>query len=270
MTEISFRPLSPAFGVEVQGLDMSAPFAPEVADALSTALRDHHLLLVRGQAVTADDQRRFAKLFGDIVIRSDYDKAPDAEAETQHVSNARDDGILGTGELDFHIDQLFQEEPLRALILYAIEVPAEGGDTLFSSSTRAYEVLPEALKQRIASLSCLHLYDFKADYTKPQNLETATPGSPYAMHPMVYVDPQSGCRALWVNKNTTIKVVELEPDASAKLIHEVRRPLYDPQTIYRHGWRPGDLLIWNNRMLQHARTPFDPSCTRTLRRTPIG
>ena len=86
---------------------------------------------------------------------------------------------------------------------------------------------------------------------------------------MIYREPETNEPAIWVNRLTTIQVNELEPEASRALIAEVRSYLDDESLIYRHHWKPGDLLIWDNRMLQHARAPFDASKPRTLRRTPI-
>ena len=263
------RPICAALGAELLDFDMNSEIGPDAAAALRRALAEHHLLVVRGHTVTSADQRRFASVFGDIVIRADYDKAPDEEADTQHVSNRRADGILGDGELDFHCDQLFQTPPLKALALYAIEVPAQGGDTKFSNTARAFARMPEALKARMAKLSCMHLYDFKADFTKPQDPETATPGSPYAVHPMLWTDPDSGARGVWVNKNTTIRVMEMDGPDGRALIEEIRSYFYDEDVIYTHQWRADDLVIWNNRVLQHARTYFDPRLPRTLRRTPL-
>ena len=120
---------------------------------------------MRDERISAVNQVDFAKIFGDIVIRQDYDVEQSAVTETQFVSNTREDGILGDGELAFHHDQLFQENPLKALILCGIEVPAEGGETSFVHTTRAYDAMPESVRQRLEGEPCLHLYDFNGKYT---------------------------------------------------------------------------------------------------------
>lgn len=266
---LHIEPLSDALGAVITGIDLAQPINNTMRDALRDAFQTYRLLLVRDPALTPEGQANFARVFGDIVIRQDYDVGLSRDDDTQYVSNTREDGILGYGELDFHCDQLFNDPPLKALILYAIEVPKEGGNTSFCNTTRIYETLPDDLKQRLANKSCMHLYDFKGAYADFQDPDNATPGSPRANHPMVFVDPETGDPAIWVNRLTTIKVNELEPDESKALIDEVRSYIKNEDCIYHHRWQPGDLLIWDNRILQHARGPFDESQPRTLRRTPI-
>lgn len=224
---------------------------------------------MRDERISAVNQVDFAKIFGDIVIRQDYDVEQSAVTETQFVSNTREDGIVGDGEFAFHHDQLFQENPLEALILYGIEVPAEGGETSFVHTTRAYDAMPESVRQWIEGKSCLQLYDFKGDYTGFQDLESASPGSPRANHPILYREPGMDAVGVWVNRLTTIRINELPMTESQELIDEMFSYLRNESIIYRHKWRKGDLLIWDNRILQHARGPFDKSLPRTLRITPI-
>ena len=266
---MQIAPLSPALGAEVSGIDLSKPIDPAACAALQEAFRTHRLLLIRDQDVSPEAQARFARVFGDIQIRQDYEVGLSEDVDTQYVSNRRDDGILGLGELEFHCDQLFQDDPLKALILYAIEVPESGSVTSLCDTVKVYGTLPGDLKDRLDGKSCLHLYDCKGAYADFQDPETATPGSPHANHPMIYIEPDTGDRAIWVNRLTTIRVNELPPSESKALIAEVRGYLNNDACIYRHRWEPGDLLVWNNRLLQHAREPFDETAPRTLRRTPI-
>jgi len=265
---LSLRPLSPALGAEVLGLDLWQPTDTATAAALRDAFRGRHLLLFRGQDLTTEQQTRFARIFGEIVLR-EKNRVRSAEDTAQHVSNVRKDGVFGLGELDFHLDQLFQPQPLSALILYAIEVPKEGGDTLFANSMAAHARMPIALQERIAGLSCRHAYTFAGTLAADWNVDDAQQQSLSAVHPMVWHDPETGGRALWVNKLTTVEVLGLSAEEGRALIAEVRAYLHDDAIIYRHRWRPGDLLLWDNRRLQHARTPFDPAERRTLRRSPI-
>lgn len=268
MTRLEFIPLSPTVGVRVEGLDMRQPIDAHQARALVDAYRKHHLVLVRGQEITADQQAAFASLFGRIAIR-ERNTVPNERADTQHVSNARDDGVFGQGELDFHMDQLFQDDPLCALILYGVEIPAEGGDTLFANAMDAYDALPAQLKQRIDGLQCRHAYSYTGQLAEQWNMKQADANAPTAIHPMAWTEPVSGRRVIWVNKLTTVEVIGLGAEEARALTHEVRKPLYEPALGYRHCWQPGDLVLWNNKTLQHARTPFDNSQRRTLRRTPL-
>lgn len=266
---LAFRPLSDAVGAEVRGLDLRDPIDETTADVLRAAFRRHLLLLLRGQDITTEQQTRFAEVFGQVALRK-KNRVRSAEAMAQHVSNVRDDGVFGKGELDFHLDQLFQPRPLSALILYAIEVPESGGDTRFVNTLVAHEKMPQALRDRIAGLRCRNAYTFAGTLAADWNVDDAErQASLSSVHPMVWREHDGDRGAIWVNKLTTIEVVGLPESESRALIDEVRSYLYDDAIIYTHRWRPGDLLIWDNLRLQHARTPFDPNERRTLRRSPI-
>jgi len=259
-------PLSPALGVEITGLDLARPFDEEVAAALRRAYAAHRLLLLRGQDLDQAAQLRFATLFGPVSHRGAFMK----EADASHVSNARPDGILGSGVLAFHSDHTFFRHPLKAICLHAIEVPSSGGDTLFADVLAAWDHLPAALKARIADLSSLQLFDYGGDYNR-RTLEADAPAdAPRCWHPLVRVDGDSGRKALFAHMHTTAAISGLADDEADALMEELAGFIADPAIGYRHVWQPGDVLLWNNIALQHARTDFDPLQRRTLRRIPIA
>ena len=267
---LNLRPLNPHFGVEVCDLDLSENPSEEMRAALRAAFHQHRLLFLRGQTITTEHQTRFAEIFGPVQLR-ERNRIRSAEATAQHVSNVRKDGVFATGDLDFHSDQLFQKEPLSALILYAIEVPVNaGGDTRFSDSVTALERMPEALRSRVESLHVRQDYTFRGELAKDWNVDDAAQQTALsAVHPMVWRAAPEDRGALWVNKLSSVEVVELPGEDGRALMTEVRRYLYDPEIIYDHVWKPGDLVLWDNRRLQHARTPYDETQPRTLRRSPI-
>ena len=260
------RPLSPALGVEITGVDLSQPIRPEVAGELRDLYGRHHLLLLRGQRIDEDDQLRFAELVGPISRRSPAMQ----KAKAAYVSNSRADGILGQGELYFHSDNTFFVHPLKAIGLYGIEIPPTGGDTLFANCAAVYAALPEALRRRLDGLSSYQLFDYDGDYAK-RSVEEGTPANaPRAIHPLVWTDPDSGTRALFLSEHTTVRINEIPIAEGEALIAELRGWIADPRFGYRHRWQAGDMLLWDNIILQHAREPFDTSYRRTLRRTPVG
>ena len=263
---MQLTPLSPALGVEITGLDLSLAFDEATAAALRDAWRDHRLLLLRGQALDQAAQVRFATLFGPVSHRGAYMK----EADASHVSNARPDGILGSGVLHFHSDHTFFRHPLKAICLHAIEVPASGGDTLFADAAAAWDNLPAALKARIAGLSSLQLFDYTGDYNRRTLAKDAPADAPRCWHAMVREDGDSGRRLLFAHMHTTAAISGLSDDEADALMEELAEYIADPAIGYRHVWRPGDVLLWNNIALQHARTDFDPREKRTLRRVPIA
>lgn len=258
--------LSPALGVEIGGLDLAKPFDASAAAALREAFARHHLLLLRGQRLDETDQVRFARLFGPVSHRGAYMRQVDAS----HVSNAREDGILGSGVLHFHSDHTFFRHPLKAICLYAIEVPKSGGDTLFANVMDAYDNLPGALKRRIEDLVSLQLFDYSGDYNRRTLERDAPADAPRCRHRLVRVDPVSGRKLLFLHLHTTARIDGLSDEEADALMAELAGYIADPAIGYRHVWRPGDVLVWNNITLQHARTDFDPAERRTLRRVPIA
>ena len=263
---MELRPLSPALGVEVVGVDLVRPFDPETADALRRAYGAHRLLLLRGQELDQAAQVRFANLFGPVSHRGAFMK----EVDASHVSNARPDGILGSGVLHFHSDHTFFRHPLKASCLHAIEAPSAGGDTLFADSHAAYEHLPATLKARIADLSSLQLFDYSGDYNRRTLARDAPADAPRCWHPLVREDPDSGATVLFAHMHTTAAISGLTDAEADALMEELAGYIADPAIGYRHVWRPGDVLLWNNIALQHARTDFDAREKRTLRRVPIA
>lgn len=258
--------LAPGFGVEISGLDLSRPFGEETAHALRAAFADHRLLLLRGQRLDQAAQVRFATLFGPVSHRGAFMK----EVDASHVSNARPDGILGSGVLHFHSDHTFFRHPLKAICLHAIEVPSRGGDTLFSDVLAAWDNLSDALKARIENLSSLQLFDYTGDYNRRTLERDAPADAPRCWHPLVRTDPDSGRKVLFAHMHTTASISGLGDDEAEALMEELAAVIADPAIGYRHVWKPGDLLLWNNIALQHARTDFDPAERRTLRRVPIA
>lgn len=262
------KPLSETVGVEIIGLDISEPLSTEIVVEMKEAFAHHHLLLFRGLDLSSEQQARFARYFG-VTSQRELNKQVAENDANQYVSNSRPDGIFGKGELDFHIDQLFLEEPLKALILYAVEIPNQGGGTKFLNTQAVYDVMPDALRERLQGLRCRHARAYDKKISSDWNVVDADVESPSWVHPLLWRDPRNGRHAIWVNKLTTLGVEDMEADESAALIAEVRSHFYNEDLAYAHDWRTGDMIFWDNLVLQHARMPFDPNVTRTLRRTAI-
>lgn len=265
MPEIETRPVCPALGVEVL-LDLEAGLDDAILNALHALYRRHRLLLFRGQRLSEATQVAFAKSFGPISRRSPAMRTRDSV----NVSNTDPAGVLGTGELLFHSDNTFFREPLQAIGLFAIEVPAEGGDTLFSNCQVAYEAMPSALQARIGALTSTQVFDYNStDYNTRLTLDRAPPEAPRALHPLVWDEPGTGRRTLFFSEHTTARINEVSEAEETELFATLRGFIADPRCTYRHHWHPGDFLFWDNVVLQHARTDFDPKQPRTLRRTPV-
>ena len=265
MLAVETRPVCPALGVEVM-LDLEAGLDEPTLTALHALYRRHRLLMFRDQRLSEATQVAFAKSFGPISRRSPAMRTRDSV----NVSNTDPAGVLGTGELLFHSDNTFFREPLQAIGLFAIEVPAEGGDTLFSNCQAAYEAMPGELQARIGTLSSYQVFDYNStNYNTRLTLDRAPPEAPRAIHPLIWDEPGTGQRTLFFSEHTTARINDVEAAEEAELFATLRGFIADPRFTYRHHWRPGDFLFWDNIVLQHARTDFDASQPRTLRRTPV-
>jgi len=265
---LSFKRLSPALGAEVQGLDMTAAWDDATVARLRQAFLEHQLLLVRGQEVSTEDEIRFAELFGPV---SRMGGNMQHGGKTMRISNAHEDGAFPTGELLFHSDHCFFKYPLKAIALYGEEVPSRGGDTLFANALSAWENLPPRLKERVSALQADHLHDY-GDNSGGKRVDAAKLGEKavHWVHPIAWPHPDSGATVLLVNRLMTDHVVGLDRAESDRLLEELFAYVEDPRVIYRHVWQKHDLVIWDNRVLQHARTDFDPAEKRVLRRVPIA
>lgn len=273
MAKIAYKELMPtdqsdnrgaSWGAEVDH-DLSQPLTDQIAAELVALYERYHLLLFRHQTFSAEQQVAFSKLFGPISHRSPAMKVK----ETALVSNVAPDGVLGDGELLFHSDNTFFQHPLKAIGLYAMEIPSVGGDTLFANAHLVYDSLPADVKRKLAGLSSLQTFDYGGDYNKRSTLEAVPPDAPVAQHPLLWTNPVSGRVALFLSEHTTVRINGLSRDEEEALIALLRRHIEDPRFCYRHKWTVGDFVFWDNVCLQHARETFDRKQARTLRRTPV-
>jgi taurine dioxygenase len=266
---VAVRALSEALGVELSGIDLREEQPDDVKALAVAAWREHLLVLVRGQDINIAEQSRFVSWFGPIDTNG-YAAGFDPASPEMFISNTRPEGVARAGSLLKHQDHCFFDKVLPGICLYAEEVPERGGDTIFVNSHRAYELLPETLRRRVDGLKAIHTYDYTNDYGTERFRIANCPGAPTAVHPVVMTHPGSGQPILFVNELMTDSIVDLQPGESEQLLHTLWSYLDDPAIQYRHQWRPGDLIIWDNRCIQHGRTEFAPDSRRSLRRLQVG
>ena len=266
---LDLRPLSATLGVEVCGVDLRQALDEATAQAIRAAWQQHQVLLFRGQTIDVNDQRRFVGLFGEIQPpRSRVNER--LHPDIMYVANVTVDGEKGDlpdGEMHFHADQCYFELPTKGAVLYALEIPKQGGNTLFASTYRAYETLPRELKQRIAGREAVFTYDAYGNPYKRKTLDLSK--VPHFAHPMVIAHPATGRPALFVNRLMTDSIVGMPREESEPLLQQLFEHLERRENVYEHVWRVGDVLIWDNLSTVHARTDFDPKERRALRRTAI-
>jgi taurine dioxygenase len=262
------RPLSPALGAEITGVDLRNPIDESLKSKLLDAWHEHLVILLRDQILNEDDQVRFAETFGPPAKVTSGRNYSQKHPAVMLISNIREDGkpigALPDGEMHFHTDQCHQERPAKATMLYAIEVPSKGGNTLFANAYAAYEALPDDIKKKIDGRKAFNAYD--ADSTMRS---TVTEIARSYWHPAVRTHPATGRKALYVNRLMTREIEGLSSQESEEILNFLFDHQEQPQFIYEHVWRPGDILMWDNRCTLHARTDFDAGERRLLRRVTI-
>lgn len=260
------RPLAPRIGAEIIGLDLRQALDAGVFAALRDTWYAHNILLFRGQSLNETEQVRFAEYFGPLGKSVNQHDGHGAHPAAMYVSNIRKDGkligALPDGEMMFHSDQCYTERPCAGAMLYAMEIPARGGNTLFANMYAAYEALPEAMKRRLDGLAAVNVYDYAQNPTQ----RGASAEAPHHAHPVVRIHPATGRKALYVNRLMTQRILGLPQSESAAVLAQLFDHQEQAAFVYEHVWQPGDLMLWDNRCTLHARTDFDASERRMLRR----
>jgi alpha-ketoglutarate-dependent taurine dioxygenase len=263
------RKLTPVIGAEIEGLDLRQKLGPTVVAALRRAWHDHAVLLLRDQALEDMDQIRFGECFGDLgrVFTHREGRHPAILLVSNIRENGKPIGALPDGEMQFHSDQCYVEHPPAGTMLYSIEVPSVGGDTMFASMYAAYDALSDAMKAKIEGLRGINYYDPTSDYVVRKG-----PPSEKALkwvHPVVRVHPATGRKALYVNRLMTYAIEGMPEAESAALLAALFDHQEQRQFVYQHRWRPGDVVLWDNRCTLHARTDFSSDERRLLRRITV-
>jgi taurine dioxygenase len=264
------KPLSLALGAEIIGVDLSQPTSDELFEKILQCWHDNVVVLFRDQHLSEADQVRFAERFGPLAL-SHTRRYTTANPAVMLISNIRENGkqigALPDGEMQFHSDQCYQEKPAMASMLYAIEVPSIGGNTLFANAYRAYETLPEDIKRRLDGRKAMHAYDY--DSASMKRGTTIKEGVPHFAHPLVRTHPATGRKALYVNRLMTIAIEGLPEAESDELLSFLFEHQENPAFVYEHIWRVNDLLMWDNRCALHARTDFSNDERRLMRRVTV-
>jgi taurine dioxygenase len=264
------RALSPALGAEIMNVDLSQPIDADLFAKIQDCWHQNLVVLFRDQHLQEGDQVRFAERFGPLAL-SHTRRFTTANPAVMLISNIRENGkqigALPDGEMQFHSDQCYMEKPAMASMLYAIEVPGAGGNTLFANAYAAYETLSEETTRRIDGRKAIHAYDY--DNASVKRGTHITEGVPHFAHPLVRTHPATGRKALYVNRLMTIAIEGLPERESEELLELLFAHQENPAFVYEHIWRVNDLLMWDNRCALHARTDFSAAERRLMRRVTV-
>ena len=273
------RPLSEHFGVEVVGLDLSRPLDERTFAALRDAWFERTVMVVRGQTLSPAAQVDFSRRFGELQIHVLTQFQVPQHPEVLLLSNAKHPDGTPMGFEDagryWHSDLSYDVHPSLGTLLYAIEIPPEGGDTLFVDMYRAYETLPDAIKRKIDGRFAFHSYvrNYAKNESKPgirpQLTEEQKARLPDVRHPIVRKHEHTGRKALFVNPGFTFAIEGMNEAEGSALLHTLFDHALKPEFRYVHIWHPHDLLCWDNRGTMHHATLYDPKYIRHMHRTTI-
>jgi taurine dioxygenase len=274
---LSLKPLTTTrFVVEVEDLDLSQPVDGTTVAALRKEINEHSILVFRGQTIDNDQHVAFTRNFGDLEIHTVKQYLLPDYPEIIALANRGEKGTtpIDNGGAYWHTDISYKVKPPMGSLLYSLEVPPEGGDTMFADMYSAYDALNDDMKNQIDSLRAVHGYE--ARFTKmgqenkrPKLSEKQLAEVPEVSHPVVRINPETGRKALYVNEGFTLSIEGLPMDEGRELLDSLNAHAMKPEFVYSHNWRVGDLVFWDNRAVMHCATAYDTSYARTMHRTTV-
>ena len=267
---ITVRKLSDALGAEISGLDLNSAVDEETLAELEAAWQRHKVLVFPSQAIDDDAQVAFSRAFAELEMYPLSDNRNARHPEIFRVSNCDEQGeLLPADDAEslwnnlteyWHTDSSYREVPAKGAVLHGIEVPTQGGDTLFVNLEAAYEALPKERRRQLDGLVANH--DWLFGYTYASHLMKAMDGKeletvPPVRHPLIRTDPQTGRKCLYISPGYICGIEGMPDEAARALIEELCQWATRPEFVFKHHWRKDDVLMWDNRATMHAREAFD-------------
>lgn len=274
---IEIRPLTPTIGAEVKGIDLARPISDADFQSIHDAWLRHTILLFRGQAhISPADHIAFTRRFGILEMhtlpRFTHPDYPEIFVLSNAERAGKPVGAPKSGR-HWHSDSHFLKEPSSGSFLLAREVPPEGGDTLFANMYAAYEALPAETKRIIdhARVRVSRVKAWPITYPdRPPLTEEEKAKLPDVVHPLVRVHPESGRPSLFIGGNVVWEILDMDFEEGRRLLDELRRHATQSEFVYRHQWKIGDAILWDNRCTMHCATTFDESrYVRLMHRTTL-
>ena len=248
---IEVRPIAGALGAEIEGVDAAQPLAAEVIAEVRQAFLDHLVVFIRNQKLTPRAQLAFAQRFGQPMEYPQLKGLPECPLVTPVVKLENERVNFGGV---WHSDTSYLARPPMASMLYAVETPPRGGDTLFANQYLAYQTLSEGLRQTLAGLVGVNS-SAKADVSKTREDRLHDAGAELKVligeHPVVRTHPETGRKALYLNFGHTARFRGWTEQESAPLLDYLFMHQVKPEFTCRFQWEPGSLAFWDNRCAQH-------------------
>ena len=266
------EPIGPTIGAEIRGLDLRQPFSTETFRAFETALIEYKIIYLRDQPITTAQHVALGRLFGELEV---HPFRPEGEfPEIMVLDNHKDNPVLSTDV--WHSDTTFRECPTSYSILRCLEIPRTGGDTLWTDMCAAYDGLSAALKNMIDGLNAVHDFkNFRALFTNSEDdrerLRKMEALYPNPTHPVVRTHPVTGRKALFVNRQFTLRITGLKERESQALLELLYEQAQVPEYQFRLRWKPHTIALWDNRSTQHyAANDYYPNRRHMERVAVIG
>jgi taurine dioxygenase len=259
---LNVKALKPGFGAEILDLDLAAAGPAERA-AVVDAFHRHGAILARGQKMSPDDLMRFITAFGEPEGHTLQEFTLPGFPKIYILSNRTRDGVpIGAHNdgVGWHTDYSYKAEPVMCTMLYAVEVPPEGSDTLLADGCAAWNALSPERQAALSQLKLHHSYQHfmsTRQYGARELPEDIRRGNPDVIHPLIRTHPADGRKALWPSTGTVTEVIGMPGPAGLALIDELVEFMTQDRFVYRHKWRIGDLLMWDNRCTLHTGTLYD-------------
>ena len=247
--------LSAAAGVTIAGLDLARPLSPEIRDLIRTAFLEHHVVVFPDQTLTREQQYAFTASFGEIEPHIGRSPQSKRYAVAHVISNLDGNGrpvdrsSSPVSNYRWHTDKGYYAVPPMLTALYAIELPPQGGDTEFANTAMGYAALPKETKRRLAGLRVVFQWGAARNASEPLT-EAELRHRPPVDHPLVRTHPGTGNKALYLGNHAS-HILGMPKEEGAALLEELLQHTTQPQFVYAHRWRCGDLVIWDNRCLLH-------------------
>lgn len=282
----AIRRCGAALGAEITGIDLALPLTSSTFAMLRGALQEHHMLCFRDQVLNEEQQIAFSERFGPLEAFPEADKTKSAST-IYNVANVSTGGehlpvtdhrvIYQKVNARWHTDSSYRYIPSFCSLLYGIEVlpdQAEGGETEFSNMFLAYDALPEAMKARLQPLHMVHYYEFgrRLFPELPPVSQIEREFVPPVSHPLVRLHPdRDNRRSLFITTNAGNEISGMSLDDGQALHRQLAAHVSQPAFVYRHRWRKGDLVVWDNRCLLHQARAYDMGrYRRVFRRTTVA
>lgn len=259
---VSLTELKPGFGARIDGLDVARASRAELTDAVD-AFQRHGAILLRDQKLDPDDLMRFISAFGEAEGHTLQQFTLPGYPKIYILSNREVDGVpIGAHNdgVGWHTDYSYKPEPVMCTMLYAVEVPPEGSDTLLADGCAAWTALDPARRAELETLRLHHSYaHFMAtrEYSPMELSDDIKAANPDVEHPLIRTHPADGRKALWPSTGTVTEVIGKPGPEGLALIDELVDFMTRDAFVYRHKWRAGDLLMWDNRCTLHTGTLYD-------------